>query len=284
MSTWAPPCCRTWPRAPRVRRREPKPAQRARAGTPAAATFDEAARPPRSWRRARRPRSGSAGGVPALARTRRASRLRTTRPQHPLDLFEQHVCLEVHAVAGLALPERALGEGVRDERHVEARAATGEDRQADAVDGDRALLDQVGGEGAGGAEAVEEPVAVARDPLQAPDAVDVVLDDVAAHAVAHAERALEVDARPGGQAAERGAAERLGRRLDREAPVAPRRDGEAGAVHGDALAEREAREGPRRRYREAGPGVARPSPCRGGTSRAGGRAAAAPTRTRCSAR
>src|SRR5205814_3869046 len=200
------------------------------------------------------------------------------------------------------------------------------------------------------------------------------LDDVAAHAVAHAERALEVDARPGGQAAERGATERLGRRLDREAPVAPRRDGEAGAVHGDALAEREAREGPRRRYGEARPAAARPapldaagrlddageqlsrrpagralvgrlaasldrhqgraagraafgrllaselleqllvvlrevvvllgflllmellaqaillvighrpSPCRGGTSRAGGRAAAAPTRTRCSAR
>src|SRR5436190_4913156 len=210
MSTWAPPCCRTWPRAPRVRRREPKPAQRARAGTPAAATFDEAARPPRSWRRVRRPRSGSAGGVPALARTRRASRLRTTRPQHPLDLFQEHVGLEVHAVAGLPLPERRLPQGARDERHREARAATGEDGQADAVDGDRALLDQVGGEGARAAEAVEEPVAVAGDPLQASDAVDVALDDVAAHAVAHAERALEVDARPGGQLAEGGSPERLG--------------------------------------------------------------------------
>src|SRR5438132_641989 len=194
---------------------------------------------------------------PALARS---AALRPPHAQHPLDLLEEHVRLQVHAVARLPLTERALGEGVRDQGHGEARTATGEDRQADAVDGDRALLDQVGGEGAGGAEAVEEPVAVARDPLQAPDAVDVALDDVAAHAVAHAERALEVDARPGGQAAKRGAAERLGRRLDREAPVAPRRDGEAGAVHGDALAEPEAREGPRRRYGEARPAVARPAP------------------------
>src|SRR2546425_8842887 len=59
----------------------------------------------------------------------------------------------VTGVQTCALP---ISSPVRDERHGEARAATGEDRQADAVDGDRALLDQVGGEGAGGAEAVEE--------------------------------------------------------------------------------------------------------------------------------
>src|SRR5207245_2424738 len=89
-------------------------------------------------------------------------------------------------------------------------------------DGDRALLDQVGGEGARAAEAVEEPVAVARDLLQAPDAVDVALDDVAAHAVAHAERALEVDARPGGQLAAGGSPKRLGLDLGRAAGRAAR--------------------------------------------------------------
>src|SRR5213079_1936448 len=156
--------------------------------------------------------------------------------------------------------ERRLLERVRDVRRREARDAAGGHRETHAVDGDRALLDQVGGQGAGGAEAVEEPVAVARDLLEASNAVDVALDDVAAHAVAHAERALEVDARPGGQLAEGGAPERLGRRLDREAPVAPRRDGEAGAVHGDALAEPEARQGPRRGDGEARPAAARPAP------------------------
>src|SRR5439155_3658329 len=187
-------------------------------------------------------------------------RLRPPGPQHALDPLQEDVGLEVDAVARLALAERRLLERVRDERRREARAAAGGHRETHAVDGDRALLDQVGGQGAGTAEAVEEPVAVARDLLEASDAVDVALDDVAAHAVAHAERALEVDTRPGGHAAERGAAQRLGRNVDREAPVAPRGDGEAGAVHGDALAEREAREGPRSGDGETRSAAARPAP------------------------
>src|SRR5206468_12878204 len=200
-----------------------------------------------------------AGRVPTLARTRRRE-LRPPGAQHALDLLQEDVGLEVDAVARLALAERRLLERVRDERRREARAAAGGHRETHAVDGDRALLDQVGDEGAGGAEAVEEPVAVARHLLEVSDAVDVALDDVAAHAIAHAERALEVDTRPGGHAAERGAAQRLGRNVDREAPVAPRGDGEAGAVHGDALAEREAGEGPRRGDGETRSAAARPAP------------------------
>ncbi len=70
--------------------------------------------------------------------------------------------------------------------------------QRDAVDGDRALLDDVAQHlrrGARSATRRANPSSVTAETV--PDAVDVALDDVAAEAVARAQRQLEVDVRAG---------------------------------------------------------------------------------------
>src|SRR6185369_6056214 len=71
------------------------------------------------------------------------------------------------------------------------------------------------------------------------DGVDVTEDEVPAQAVGEAERALEIDAAPRPQRAERGAAQALGRDVDGERRTADAGHGHAGAAYGDALADRE---------------------------------------------
>ena len=84
--------------------------------------------PPRSWRtRAAQPSS------PCSDRS----------PGEPLDVLGEHVDLEVDLVAGRERAERRHRERVRDERDREAVVVERGDRQRDAVDGDRALLDAV---------------------------------------------------------------------------------------------------------------------------------------------
>src|SRR5207247_612299 len=96
--------------------------------------------------------------------------------------------------------------------------------QAHAVDRDRALLDEVGPHGARRAEAVGEPVAVRRDRVQAADAVDMALHDVAAQTVAELERPLDVQATAERQPAERRARARRQRfELAAVEPDAPAR-------------------------------------------------------------
>ncbi len=106
---------------------------------------------------------------------------------------------------GLAHAERGDREGVRHERDAEASAArsarpTAGDGEADAVDGDRALLDQVAAEAVGqphGQSGRAVGLRGARD--HGADAVDVALHDVAAEPVGEADRALEVHRVTGGR-------------------------------------------------------------------------------------
>src|SRR6185369_1546386 len=98
---------------------------------------------------------------------------------------------------------------------------------------DRALLDEVARERCGDAEAEEGAVTFARDRAQLADGVDVTEDEVPAQAVGEAERALEIDAAPRPQRAERGAAQALGRDVDGERRTADAGHGHAGAAYGD---------------------------------------------------
>ena len=63
--------------------------------------------------------------------------------EEPLDVLREDVDLEVDGVADGALPEGREGEGGGDERDAEGVVGDGRDGEADAVDGDRALLDDV---------------------------------------------------------------------------------------------------------------------------------------------
>ena len=70
------------------------------------------------------------------------SRLQPSAEQ-ALDVLREHVDLEVDRVAGRERAERGDGERVRDERDREAVLVEAGDRERDAVDCDRALLDAV---------------------------------------------------------------------------------------------------------------------------------------------
>src|SRR5919197_4230770 len=105
MSTWVRRCCRTSPRARRARRPEDRAPRRAGGGTAAGASL--------------RRRARSTLGVPSWAGAE--ARLWRPRPppgatvghrlraaQHALDLLQEHVRFEVHAVAKFALADCAL--------------------------------------------------------------------------------------------------------------------------------------------------------------------------------
>jgi hypothetical protein len=69
--------------------------------------------------------------------------------QQLLDVLGDHVDLEVDRVARALAAERRQPERRRDEAHLEPVVAERADGQGDAVDGDRALLDDVAAEAAG---------------------------------------------------------------------------------------------------------------------------------------
>ena len=117
--------------------------------------------------------------------------------------FASDVDLEVDGVARPLGPERRDRERVRD--HRDARTPSSCERgdgEADAVDGDRALLDDVAQHVARRGErrcgSSRRPAACALDDRA--DAVDVALHDVATEAVGEAHRPFEVDRVAGARA------------------------------------------------------------------------------------
>ncbi len=108
------------------------------------------------------------------------------------DVLGQHVGLDVHPVAGPERPERGDGQGVRDEHDREAVGRDVDQGQAHAVDGDRALRDHQRGPGRVDREGEELPLALGPALAEVGRGVDVPLDEVAAEAVADAERPLQV--------------------------------------------------------------------------------------------
>ena len=93
---------------------------------------------------------------------------------------------------------------MRDDRDREAVVERVDDGEADPVDGDRALLDDVAQQ-----VAVAAHAQVGRRVDDLADAVDVTLHEVAAEAVGQPHRPFEVDRVAGGEVAEAGAAPRL---------------------------------------------------------------------------
>ena len=103
--------------------------------------------------------------------------------EQPLDVLGEHVDLEVHLAAGLEVAERRLGERVRDQRDGEAVAVERRDRQRDALDRDRALLDAVAQQlGQAPRRRTRTPSPSGSTARTRADAVDVALHVVAARA------------------------------------------------------------------------------------------------------
>ncbi len=110
------------------------------------------------------------------------------------------------------------------------------DGEADAVDGDGALLDDVAGEVGGERDLDDLPVLGRLAFDDRARAVDVALHDVAAEAAAQGHGAFEVDAGADGEGAEAGAVEGLGHDVGGELVALVLDDRETDAVDGDRVA------------------------------------------------
>src|SRR3954447_4634203 len=100
------------------------------------------------------------------------------RGEQAFDVLGEHVDFEVDGIAGPLRAQRGDGEGVRDDGDVEGAASIveGSDGEADAVDGDRSLLDDVAQETRGRGERHAGRAVGQRHPVaQCADAVDVTL-------------------------------------------------------------------------------------------------------------
>ena len=153
--------------------------------------------------------------------------------EQALDVLGDDVDLEVHEVAGALVAEGRDLRGVRDDGDGEAVVAAVDDGQADAVDGDRALLDDVAqqagrrGTRRSGAASTISPTPSTWPCTRWPPRRSL-----------EADRALEVHGVAGPQSA-RGRCGRRSRRR-RRPPTSRRRaadDGEAAAVDRDRVAE-----------------------------------------------
>ena len=123
---------------------------------------------------------------------------RSPAADQPLDVLRQHVHLQVDA--GPARPRRAsCARASRGSaRRVKPSSSSSGDGERDAVDRDRALLDDVAQQaGLGGDRHDAREARPRAPPPPSPSAVDVALDDVAAEPVGGAQRQLEVDRRAG---------------------------------------------------------------------------------------
>src|SRR5271166_6336712 len=101
----------------------------------------------------------------------------------PLDVLGEDVDLDVHDRALADLAEVRALERLGDQRHREAVLVQGADGQADAVDGDGPLLDEVAGERRVCLDLEHPREALAAHRADAAGAVDVALDDVPAETV-----------------------------------------------------------------------------------------------------
>ena len=141
-------------------------------------------------------------------------------PQQLPDVLGQHVGLDVDAVARPEGAEGGDGQGVGDQHHREAAGGDVDERQADAVDGDRPLGDHQRRPGRVEGEGEELPLAVGPAIAEGGRGVDVPLDEVAAEPVADPQGPLQVHRVAGRAVAQVRAEQGLRPGLDVE-PVAP---------------------------------------------------------------
>src|SRR5438093_7288230 len=105
---------------------------------------------------------------------------------------------------------------MRDKRDGESAVLEIDERQAHAIDGDRAFANHLFGQRLSAGEENKLPFTLTLALVDAADAVDVALNDMSAQPIADSERALEVDLRTGFEVAEIGELERLRAGLKRE--------------------------------------------------------------------
>jgi hypothetical protein len=131
------------------------------------------------------------------------------------------------------LAELGLSQRVRNERHFEAARAYSIDREAHAIDRNRALFCDESGEGRLERDRHPERLPDVAPRAHCAHAVDMPRDQVASERFTHPNGALEMQRRFDRQSPESRPGESLRRRVDFEAPVHDRVYREANPVDGD---------------------------------------------------
>src|SRR3954462_11530662 len=142
----------------------------------------------------------------------RERRVRGFLREQALGIFREYVYLDIHRSAGAQRMQVCRLEGMRDDGDGQLILLNRRDREADALDGDRAFEHHVTDEL--GRERDAQPVVFAAadflERRQSANAIDVSLNDVAAQARPGFHRQLEVDERLGREARERRARDGFG--------------------------------------------------------------------------
>ncbi len=111
-----------------------------------------------------------------------------------IDVFAEDIGFEIDQITGAAGLEIGDIARVRDDPDAEPVAADAGDGQADAIDGDRAFLDDVAHDGRRRFDVEDVILAVLFEPPHLAPGIDVAEDEVAVEPGIGPERALEVDA------------------------------------------------------------------------------------------
>src|ERR1700680_702117 len=164
------------------------------------------------------------------------------RGKRPSHVASDEVDLEVDPGPHRPLTGGGGGDRVRNQRDGERRLEDVDDGQADAVDGDAALLCDELGHRLRCCDRHPPGVAILAERAHRAGRVDVAGEQMPADAVTELQRALEVDGGAGIEVGERGPVPGLGHDVGAESAGCHRGDREAGAVHGDALTDPEAGE------------------------------------------
>src|SRR5437762_8054432 len=149
-----------------------------------------------------------------------------------LDVLREDVDLEVDVVAGLDRAKRGRLERVADECHLERILGQPRDRQRDAVDGDRALIDAVAKDVGRRVDRDAAAVAFGLDGADATGPVDMPLHVMPAERIAGPQGGLQVDLGP----ELLGACERFGHYVEGERAVGSIGHRQADAVDSDGVA------------------------------------------------
>ena len=157
--------------------------------------------------------------------------------QHPFNVARDQVDFEIDPRPRLQAAERRRFERVRNQVDGKGRAIDGVGRQADAIDGDRSLARDVFGQVLRRADFEQTVVADGVEAQHFADAIDVARNQVAAETIGQAQGFLEID-RTGRVKAD-GARQRFRRNIDAEALRLTVNDGQADAVAGDRIADRD---------------------------------------------
>src|SRR5918994_4787315 len=167
-------------------------------------------------------------------------------PQEPLHVFGYDIRLQVHPVSRPELPEVGVRAGLRQDGDSERAFAHRDDGEADAVDADATLLDNVAEHGLRRAELpdLRFPLGPGREDL--PHAVHVPLHDVPPEPVRRSHRPLEVDRAPLREAPQRRTPQRLGHGVEGQRPAVELAYRQAHTVHRHAVADACALGGPAR--------------------------------------